>query len=153
MPNDTLERLDLDGFLPYRLSVLSNKVSDAIARLYSERFGLSTAEWRVMAVLGQTPGLSARDVAVRTAMDKVQVSRAVATLVGTRRVQRDGDESDGRVTRLSLTAKGHAIYDEIVPQALHLETAFLAALSPQERETLDELMKKLLEQVESLVTI
>jgi DNA-binding MarR family transcriptional regulator len=71
-------QLDLDRFVPYKLSVLSNRVSDAIARHYSERFGLSIPEWRVMAVLGQKPGLSARDVAARTAMDKVQVSRAVA---------------------------------------------------------------------------
>jgi len=153
MPNDILDRLDLDHFLPYRLSVLSNKVSDAIARHYSDRFGLSIPEWRVMAVLGQTPGLSSRDVAARTAMDKVQVSRAVANLVSLRRVQRDGDEADGRVTRLSLTPKGRAIYDEIVPLALHLEGVFLAALSPAERETLDRLMDKLGRQVNSLSAI
>ncbi|HEY2068209.1 MAG TPA: MarR family winged helix-turn-helix transcriptional regulator [Rhizomicrobium sp.] len=153
MPNNVLDRLDLDHFLPYRLSVLSNKVSDAIARHYSDRFGLSIAEWRVMAVIGQTSGLSARDVARRTAMDKVQVSRAVAALVGTRRLQRDGDETDGRVTRLSLTAKGRAIYDEIVPLALHLEAVFLAALSPSERDVLDGLMQKLTKQIDSLVAV
>src|ERR1700754_2440284 len=75
------DRLDLDHFIPYKLSVLSNRVSDAIARHYSDRFGLSIPEWRVMAVLGQTPGLSGSEVAVRTAMDKVQVSRAVASLL------------------------------------------------------------------------
>ena len=77
-------RLDLDRFLPYRLSVLSNRVSSAIARQYSDRFGLSIPEWRVMAVLGGSPGLSARDVAERTAMDKVQVSRALESLVRAR---------------------------------------------------------------------
>jgi DNA-binding MarR family transcriptional regulator len=157
MPSETLERLDLDHFLPYQLSVLSNKASDAIARQYSDRFSLSIPEWRVMAVLGQlpnlAPGLSARDVAARTAMDKVQVSRAVANLVSVGRVQRDGDEADGRVTRLSLTPKGRAIYDEIVPLALHLEAVFLAALSPAERETLDRLMDKLSRQVNSLSAV
>jgi DNA-binding MarR family transcriptional regulator len=155
MPSEVLERLDLDRFLPYRLSVLSNKVSDAIARHYSDRFGLSILEWRVMAVLGQypkgAPGLSAREVARRTAMDKVQVSRAVAALVSSRHVQRDGDEADGRVTRLSLTTRGRAIYDEIVPLALHLEAVFLAALTPGEREMLDGLMQKLTKQIDSLV--
>jgi DNA-binding MarR family transcriptional regulator len=153
MRSDTRERLDLDHFLPYRLSVLSNKVSDAIARHYSDRFGLSTPEWRVMAVLGQSPGLSSRDVAARTAMDKVQVSRAVAALVGTRRLQRDGDETDGRVTRLSLTPKGRAIYDEIVPLALHLEDVLLGALTDAERVTLDALMAKLSRQVNSLSVV
>ncbi|HEY1632488.1 MAG TPA: MarR family winged helix-turn-helix transcriptional regulator [Rhizomicrobium sp.] len=151
MPSGVIERLDLDHFLPYRLSVLSNKVSDAIARHYSDRFGLSILEWRVMAVLGQTPGLSAREVARRTAMDKVQVSRAVAALVSSRHVQRDGDETDGRVTRLSLTMRGRAIYDEIVPLALHLEAVFLAALTQAERATLDGLMQKLTKQIDSLV--
>ncbi|HXM00398.1 MAG TPA: MarR family winged helix-turn-helix transcriptional regulator [Rhizomicrobium sp.] len=146
MPNSAAaakQRLDLDHFLPYRLSVLSNRVSGAIARQYSDRFGLSIPEWRVMAVLGQSPGLSARDVAARTAMDKVQVSRAVANLVEHKRVQREADPADGRITRLSLTPKGRAIYDEIAPLALHLEELFLAALSPDERVTLDRLMAKL----------
>ncbi len=161
MPSEvkTLEhaRLDLDHFLPYRLSILSNRASDAIARHYSDRFGLSIPEWRVMAVLGQisnsAPGLSARDVALKTAMDKVQVSRAVASLVEARRVKRDGDEADGRVTRLSLTSRGRAIYDEVVPLALHLEAVFLAALTPEERKTLDRLMDKLTDRIEHLHVI
>jgi DNA-binding MarR family transcriptional regulator len=136
-------RLDLERFLPYRLSVLSNRVSDAIAREYSDRFGLSIPEWRIMAVLGGTPSLSARDVAERTAMDKVQVSRAVECLVRARRVARTADAEDGRIQRLALTAKGRAIYDEVVPLALHLEEVFLSALSASERAQLDALMAKL----------
>ena len=135
--------LDLENFLPYRLSVLTNRVSDAIAREYSDRFGLSIPEWRVMAVLGGTPDLSARDVAERTAMDKVQVSRAVESLVRARRVARTMDAEDGRISRLALTAKGRAIYDELVPLALHLEEVFLSALKPEERRQLGALMAKL----------
>jgi len=135
--------LDLDRFVPYRLSVLSNRISNAIAREYSARFGLSIPEWRVMAVLGGTPGLSARDVAARTEMDKVQVSRAVASLMHDRRVQRQTDDADARVSRLSLSVKGRAIYDEIVPLALHFEAQFLAALSPEECAVFDRLLAKL----------
>src|ERR1700683_592581 len=129
--------LDLDRFVPYRLSVLTNRISNAIARHYSERFGLSIAEWRVMAVLGQSPGLPAREVAMRTEMDKVQVSRAVAGLVRRRRVQKTMDGTDGRVMRLALTARGRAIHDEIVPQALKLEERFLSALDARERAVFD----------------
>ncbi|HKD21764.1 MAG TPA: MarR family winged helix-turn-helix transcriptional regulator, partial [Rhizomicrobium sp.] len=130
-------------FVPYRLSVLTNRVSSAIARTYSERFDLTIPEWRVMAVLGGAARLSAGDVAQRTAMDKVQVSRAIARLVESKRVQRVVDSEDGRVARLSLTAKGRAIYDEIVPLALGLEDILLEALSPAERSKLDEIMNKL----------
>jgi DNA-binding MarR family transcriptional regulator len=142
--------LDLDRFMPYRLSVLSNRVSDAIARRYSERFGLTIPEWRVMAVLGGAPGLSAREVAERTAMDKVQVSRAVAALVAAKRVARALDAKDGRVLRLSLTRAGRAIYDEIVPLALHLEEALLGVLSGEERRALDALVAKLAERSKGL---
>jgi 2-keto-4-pentenoate hydratase/2-oxohepta-3-ene-1,7-dioic acid hydratase in catechol pathway/DNA-binding MarR family transcriptional regulator len=136
-------RLDLDRFTPYRLSVLTNKVSSAIARHYSDRFDLSIPEWRVIAVLGQTPGLSAREVADRTAMDKVQVSRAVASLLAARRLTREAHHSDGRVAHLSLSPKGRAIYDEVVPLALDLEKRFLAVLSPRERQAFDSLLSKL----------
>ena len=72
-------QLDLEHFLPYRLSVLSNRISSAIAREYSQRFALTVTEWRVMAVLGRYPGLSANKVALRTVKrrafgnDQVQV--------------------------------------------------------------------------------
>jgi DNA-binding MarR family transcriptional regulator len=154
MPSNTARKtdrtLDLEHFLPYRLSVLSNRVSDAIARQYSDRFGLTIPEWRIMAVLGGTPALSARDVAERTAMDKVQVSRAVESLVRARRVARTEDAQDGRISRLALTAKGRAIYDEVVPLALHLEEVFLSALKPDERRQLDALMAKLSRQAHLL---
>ena len=141
MPNRA--RLDLDRFTPYRLSVLTNKVSSAIARHYSDRFGLSIPEWRIIAVLGQTPGLSAREVAERTAMDKVQVSRAVSTLLADRRVTKEAHETDGRVAHLSLSPKGRAIYDEVVPLALALEEKFLGVLTKKERDAFDLLLSKL----------
>ncbi|HEV2563106.1 MAG TPA: MarR family winged helix-turn-helix transcriptional regulator [Rhizomicrobium sp.] len=145
--------LDLDNFLPYRLSVLTNRVSSAIARQYSERFNLSVPEWRVMAVLGNDAGLSAREVAARTAMDKVQVSRAVASLMRARRVQRQVDAQDARITRLSLTERGRAIYDEIGPLALHLESVLLSALSPEERKQLGALLDKLARRVSGLSSV
>lgn len=129
--------------MPYRLSVLSNRVSSAIANEYSERFDLTIPEWRVMAVLGGTPALSAREVAERTAMDKVQVSRAVARLLKARRIQRVRDGNDGRVTRLSLSPRGREIYDQIVPLALRLEEDFLSALTSVERRDFEVLMTKL----------
>lgn len=143
-------QLNLDTFLPYRLSVLSNRVSDAIARQYSARFDLSIPEWRIIAVLGQTPNLSARDVAKRTAMDKVQVSRAVTTLVAARRLTRSEDSNDARIARLALTTKGRAIYEEVAPLALRLESLLLSSLSAQERNTLQNLMHKLDRQVSLL---
>ena len=136
-------RLDLDRFLPYRLSVLSNRLSSAIAREYSQRFDLGVTEWRVMAILGRTPELSANQVAQRAAMDKVAVSRAVARLLASGRIERDFDEDDRRRSVLRLSEAGYAIYDEVVPLALDFERQVLGELPTQERALLFRLLDRL----------
>lgn len=135
--------LDLEHFLPYRLSVLSNTVSSAIAREYEERFALSVTQWRVIAVLGRYDGLSAREVAQRTAMDKVAVSRAVASLVHVGRLRRTLADHDKRQSVLRLTAKGWKIYDAVVPRALEHERALLSHLDAGERVALERILDKL----------
>jgi len=93
-------RLVLANFLPFRLSVLSNMVSSAIAAGYAERCGISIPEWRVIAVLAESPGLAAAEVAARTVMDKVAVSRAVATLLAKRHIHRSQSRRDRRRRRV-----------------------------------------------------
>ena len=135
--------LDLEHFLPYRLSVLSNRISSAIAREYSQRFGLGVTEWRVMAVLGRYPGLSAGEVAKRTAMDKVAVSRAVARLLERSLIKREIHSDDRRRSVLALSEVGYSVYDEIAPMALGCEQRLVATLDDEEKAMLDRLLRKL----------
>ncbi len=135
--------LELEDFLPYRLSVLSNTISGAIAEAYSERFGLSIPEWRVLAVLGQSPDISAKQVTERTAMDKVRVSRAVALLVKKGRIERRTHPEDRRYSILRHSAAGRAIYERIVPLARAYERKLLGILTAGERKSLDRLLAKL----------
>ena len=138
--------LDLDRFLPYRLSVLSNRISQAIARLYQARFGFGITEWRLIAVIGRYPALSANAVAERTAMDKVAVSRAVAHLLERGLLTREMHGEDRRRSVLALSEAGHRIYDEIVPLALGRERKLLATLNASEREQLERILDKLAKQ-------
>lgn len=135
--------LELERFLPYRLSVLSNRVSGMIARIYTERFALGVTEWRVMAVLGRYPDLSANEVAQRTAMDKVAVSRAVARLIEAGRLQRDTHDGDRRRSVLRLSEGGYKIYDEVAPLALAFEQRLLGDMSEEERAMLFRLLDRL----------
>jgi DNA-binding MarR family transcriptional regulator len=135
--------LELERFLPYRLSVLSNRISQAIARIYHERFGLDVTEWRIMAVLGRFPGLSAGEVAERTAMDKVAISRGVARLLERELITRDVHEDDRRRSVLALSAAGEEVYGEIAPLALDYERRLLAELADEEREWLQRLLTRL----------
>ena len=144
-PADEHAHWELDRFLPYRLSVLSNRVSQTIAGAYARRFGLGVTEWRVIAVLGRYPGLSANGVAARTAMDKVAVSRTVARLLERGLLQRDMHDDDRRRSVLELSRDGYRIYDEVVPVALEYERRLLAPLDADERTQLDKLLRKLAE--------
>ncbi|MGN6706205.1 MAG: MarR family winged helix-turn-helix transcriptional regulator [Rhodanobacter sp.] len=136
--------LQLEHFLPYRLSILSNTISQTIADDYQSRHDLSVTEWRVMAVLARFEGLSAREVAERTAMDKVAVSRALARLVAAGRVDRAVHDNDKRRSVLKLSAAGWTIHDDVAPMARAREREVLAKLDPEERQWLERILDKLL---------
>jgi DNA-binding MarR family transcriptional regulator len=140
---NTDSQLVLEQFLPYRLSILSNTVSNTIAREYRELFGLSIPDWRVMAVLGRFGPLSASGVCARTAMDKVTVSRAVSQLIEQKLIKRETDPTDRRRSILKLTARGARTHQKIVPIARGRETELAAALTEKERRSLDTLLAKL----------
>lgn len=135
--------LQLEHFLPYRLSILSNTISQAIADDYQQRHDLSVTEWRVMAVLARFEGLSAREVAERTAMDKVAVSRALARLVEAGRVSRSIHDNDKRRSVLGLTDAGWAIHDDVAPMARAREREVLARLTTEERTWLVRILDRL----------
>lgn len=144
------ELLVLEDFLPYRLSILSNRVSRAIAARYAKTFDLTIPEWRIIAVLGRRPGLTAKEVAEATEMDKVAVSRAVSKLVESKRVVARADREDARRQILSLTAHGESVHARIAPIALASEQKLLASLTAREREHLDALLDRLLEAARGL---
>ncbi len=135
--------LVLKGFLPYRLSTLSNRISRAIADRYEQRFALSLSEWRTVAVLGEESNLSAADVGERTAMDKVAVSRAVKNLLKTGRIERHFSPDDRRRSVLALSKLGREVYEKVVPLALSYESALLDGLSQEEQDSLNKILNKL----------
>jgi len=138
------DELRLEDFLPYRLAVLSSTVSTTVARAYDKRFGVSIPEWRVIAVLGRFPGLSAVEVAERTLMDKVAVSRAVTKLIKNGRIDREFDDTDKRRSILNLSEDGKKLHDEIAELALQFERDLLLGFSEDELESLNNIMERLL---------
>jgi DNA-binding MarR family transcriptional regulator len=133
----------IEHFLPFRLSVLSNRLTRAVARVYSRRFRLSAPEWRTLAVLGRYGAMSANSVVDRTAMDKVRVSRAVARLTTAGHITRHTDPADRRRAILDLTPQGTNIYQQIVPLVRAVEDDIMQTLSAEERHTLERVFTKL----------
>lgn len=138
------EELNLENFLPYRLAVLSHTISTTIAKVYESRFGVSIPEWRVIAILGRFPGLSAVEVADRTMLDKVAVSRAVTKLIKNGRIDREFADADRRRSILHLSEEGKKVHDEIAPLALAFEQELLQNIDAEDFATFNVVLERLL---------
>lgn len=149
MAND---ELILEEFLPYRLAVLSHTVSTTIAKVYEKRFGLSIPEWRVIAILGRFPGLSAVEVADRTMMDKVAVSRAVTKLIKNGRIDRQFADADRRRSILNLSEEGRQVHNEVAPLALAFEADLLNGIKEDDYAAFNIVLERLLARARLLGT-
>lgn len=142
--------LILERFMPYRLARLSSTMSATIARAYDKEFGLSIPEWRVIAVLGRFPGLSAVEVAEQTFLDKVAVSRAVTKLIKNGRIDRQFADADRRRSILNLSEQGREVHDGVAKLALTFEDELLAGLDDADIDQFNQVMDKLLDKARGL---
>ncbi|MCW8109495.1 MarR family transcriptional regulator [Alteromonas ponticola] len=142
--------LKLERFLPYRLSILSNKVSSLVADIYKDKFAISITEWRIMAVLGEYPDISADEISTKTQIEKSILSRSVSRLLKRKLIERELAEDDRRRSVIRLSATGKSVYDEIVPLSYEYERALLQCFSQQEQAQFSALIDQLYEHANSL---
>src|SRR3984893_9102034 len=86
--------LKLEEFLPYRLNVVASLVSQALSRIYSERYGIGVPESRVLVTLGQYGVMTGKQIGAHTHMHKTKVSRAVAQLEKRKFIARRTNRAD-----------------------------------------------------------
>lgn len=115
--NQRTDGFELSRFTPYRSAVVAQLLSEALAREYRDRFGISIPDWRVLVHLNADDGASVRDIEQKVVMEKSKVSRAAARLVSRGLIARTKNEADGRLIHLSLTEKGWAMMEELLPIA------------------------------------
>jgi DNA-binding MarR family transcriptional regulator len=133
----------LERFITFRVINLAQRFGRGGDLLYGGGFGLSLRQWRVLATLGRFGAVAAQEIAHGAALDKSQVSRAVAELISARLVRQRADSADRRRIQLSLTPQGEALYRAVLPEAQARQARFAAALSPAELKALDAILEKL----------
>ncbi|HGG05955.1 MAG TPA: MarR family transcriptional regulator [Aliiroseovarius sp.] len=122
---------NLETFLPYQLAVLSQRVSQGFSRHYRDEYGISVAEWRVVAHLSQESAVSVREICRRVDMDKPKVSRAASRLEDAGYVIKKTNPQDRRLVELSLTSKGRQMVSDLTPRAKAYEDEILSVLGAQ----------------------
>lgn len=143
MNNQRKQSLLLREFLPYRLSLVTRRVSDSLSSVYEEQFGISIAEWRILVHLGEKSHQNAKDLGKMTSMDKSMVSRAIKLMEEKGYLLREKSPVDNRASCLSLSAQGVALYQALIPRALEWEADLLEALSAPEYRDLLKMLAKL----------
>src|SRR5438309_6181626 len=137
--------LRLEEFLPYRLNVLASLVSQALSRIYVERYGLGVPEWRVLVTLGQFGVMTGKAIGAHSHMHKTKVSRAVAELEKRKLIGRRANRADMRESFLSLTPAGRTIYEELAPGALDFARRLAEVVAPGDRAAFERAMQRLTE--------
>lgn len=80
-------------------------------------FNVRVAEWRVLLAITVQPGISMSEVADYASIDPTTLSRTVDQMLRAHWLIRTPDPRDMRVTRLTLTPEGIALFNELWPIA------------------------------------
>lgn len=134
----------LEDFIPFKLAVVANRISQSIGHIFETRFNIQIPEWRVLMALYAYGELPFYELVARTSMDKARVSRAQRRLVDLRMIETEVDANDGRKLLLSITEAGSRICTQILPAAAAREAWFLEALTDEEHQQFDIILDKLM---------
>jgi DNA-binding MarR family transcriptional regulator len=141
--------LNVEDFLTFRITRLSNALRTNLTKRYLEEFNLSLPEWRLLALIARFAPLRFSEVTSRSSMDKGQVSRTLRVMEkrgltrlkvirGSRAV-----EALAAPVMVSITPKGRALYRSVLPVARRRQAELLLTLSEKERAALYTTLEKL----------
>lgn len=135
----------LNDFLPYMLNDAAESTSRAFSAHYREAYGLTRAQWRIMAHLGGLGALTASDICTRAHLEKSKVSRAVTALEEAGLLRRVPSTADRRAEFLSLTRRGAEVHAELSAHAQAFSAALEARLGPARAAQLADILRDLVE--------
>jgi DNA-binding MarR family transcriptional regulator len=140
------------GSLPFvieeSLGYLVNRVARMMAGELAERLrpaGIGIGPWAILLLLWSRNGSTQAELARFAAIEGPTVVRTIDRMVRDGLVTRQPDPGDARLSRIELTERGTALRDELIPQAIAVNDAFLQRLTSSEGEDLRRLLSKLLE--------
>ena len=143
MPS-SLPALDLTAHLGFWLRAVSNHVSHAFASKLAGK-GVTAAEWVMMrALYGKNPMPPSR-LADEMGMTRGAITKLADRLINKSLIIRKADSDDGRAQTLALTPRGSSLVPELAALADQNDAEFFGDLTKAERETLERLLKRLVE--------
>lgn len=140
----------VEDLLNYRLARLVSATSAPGVRLLEGRFGISRRQWGLLGVLAQHGAMSPTELSRHSHLEPSKVSLHVAQFVARGLVHRETNVGDRRRAQLELTDAGRQLFESAYPLLVDLSRTLLEALSPEEANALDTIMRKLGDAAERL---
>jgi DNA-binding MarR family transcriptional regulator len=116
---------------------------EAYSGAHVRSFGLTPAQFDILATLGNTPGMTCRELGDRTLITKGTLTGVLDRMQARGLVKRSPSDADRRQVFVALTPSGTRLFGRVFPEhADHVKRAF-NALSAEELEHTRELLQRL----------
>ncbi|MBO9539304.1 MarR family transcriptional regulator [bacterium] len=116
---------------------------DRVSARHIDSLGLTQARFDVISTLGDTPGMTVKQLCDAALITKGTLLHVLGSLEALELVERGKGEHDQRQTIVSLTPKGQALYEETFLPHVGYMRQFFEQLTPQEQATLVFLLGRL----------
>ena len=135
--------MQLESFFPYQLAITAEAFSRQLVAVYGRAYGLTREEWRGVFVIEGAGEITSLDLARRSSLDKVQISRAAQRLEEKGLISRMVAGEDRRLRRYAMTPEGRATFAPALAQVRARADQILAEMKSSDRAALDRGLKAL----------
>ncbi|NRA86156.1 MAG: winged helix-turn-helix transcriptional regulator [Rhizobiales bacterium] len=139
------KEFDLSHFIPYLLNQAAEKSSRDFENIYKIDFGITQAQWRVIANLGKYGTMSSKEIRLKLNQNKTSISRAVYALEEKGLLARKTSEKDRRYEELQLTADGQKMFKQLGKAAITHNQSIFTALGQEDAERLTQILNRMIE--------
>ncbi|MCB5362965.1 MarR family transcriptional regulator [Pusillimonas sp. CC-YST705] len=127
----------------FRMDSITSRLNQELRDSVLRDLDLTYAHFRVLQVLFEVDGQQIGDIARSIAMRQPALSRVIDQMETRKLVRRKQDKDDSRYMRVFLTPAGKRSYEQAWPEGHQIIVRALEAISPDEREQLLELLKRI----------
>ena len=126
-----------------------------LVRLYADkqaaRFGITRAQWAVLAKVERTEGLKQSELAELMEMQPITLTRLIDRLCDNGWIERRSDDSDRRVNRLYLRKAAKPLLGKLAGLKAELTATALDGISPSDAQRLLNQLETIKENVRNAI--
>ena len=132
-----------EDHLPYRLLLLARMIDRETARQLHSQFGLTLAEWRVLAIATALGPCSASEIGSAGEIDRAEISRAFRRLAAAGMMQRQPDPGHKKRQIITPTPAGLALHRQVRQERRAFFHTVLSGLEREERASMDKCLERM----------